>query len=197
MHQCSISPAYFYVPLVSFIIPVFLTLMIKIREKTGFHAFDPFNDCLTAKMPISTPKKKRFLRTMLLIFIAIPSQVFISLMNYYIAIPWASLQEGISNVMHGEDENGNLTFGMFKRILKDTPVKKLPIYNGLEPIGESSIQTFLSLIFLIDNWKFVHNKDYFLGVKCPISIISMIFSCVSLLNRLVGIVNFIFASNKK
>ena len=70
------------------------------------------------------------------------------------------------------------------------PVSDLPLYAGLEPLGEASIQTFLSLTFLINQWDFVKNDDYFLGVKCPISIISMIFSCVSLLKGTWGVVNY-------
>lgn len=186
-----ISATYFQVSIISFITPVFLTLLLQIKRRTFVDKIEHFYEYLIKKLAIVGPKKKIFIRVTLYLFIYPPVQILLAFYNYYYAIPMALLREGINKVMYGEDEIRTLKFGLLTNVLKETPVKNVPLYAALEPLGEASIQTILSLIFLINNWEFVRNDDYFLGVKCPISIISMIFSCVSLAKGLWGIFNFV------
>jgi len=180
-----LSEKYFLVSVTSFIIPVFLTLLLQIRNRILFDLFNDFHDNFSNKIPIDGHYRRIILRVTFQVLIIAPAQIMLALVDYFLAIPYALLKEGVNKIRFGEDENRLMTFGLFTN---KKSVNCLPLYAGLEPLGEASIQTFLSLTFLINHWDFAKNDDYILGVKFPISIISMIFSCVSLVKGLWGVI---------
>ena len=64
--------------------------------------------------------------------------------------------------------------------LKDFKSKSLPLLGGIEQIGEASIQTIVTLVFIINNFDRIPELNTFLGLPFPTSIISLLFSVVSL-----------------
>ena len=84
--------------------------------------------------------------------------------------------------------NGILEFyGFF-----DMKAKTIPIISSFEQLGEASIQTGLAVVFLVNNYEIIHKLDCegthgdftgdcVLGLRFPISVISLIFSVISFL----------------
>ena len=143
-----ISIRYFYVSITSFIAPVVFTLLVQIQNRTFQTQFDRLFGNIINKLSINGPKKKTIIRVMLLVMLFAPVQIVLAMINYYITIPFGLLREGINKLRYGEDENRSLKLILFTNKI---PVTNLPLYAGLEPLGEALIQTFLSLTFLINH----------------------------------------------
>lgn len=208
----SISPYYFRFALLSFIMPVILCFSLIVYNYNGFRVLEL---CLGNRMRNSNPLTKCFYLTIEII-IGIPSYLILSIIFYYIVIPIVKFKHGLDTIRKGEDENRSIDldpckivskYSKFNGILElygftDIRSKFIPLLSGFEQIGEASIQTTLSLIFISNNYYEMNYKnnlqaDSFLGIPFPISILSLIFSMGSLFLGFYGLSIIICHSIKK
>ena len=122
--------------------------------------------------------------------IGMPFYLVLSAMFYYLAVPMILIQHGLDTIRKGQDDERVLEFDPSKVIstnsrykgvmdlvgLTDFKSKNVPLIAGIEQIGEASIQTTVSLVFLINNYENIEEVDTFLGIPLPVSFISCGFS---------------------
>ena len=129
-------------------------------------------------------------------------------------IPLILTRHGIHTIAKGQDEDRPIDWDPFDMIskytnskgilelygFKDVRSKCLPLLAGIEQLGEASIQTVVSLVFITNNYSFIAKEDAFLGVPCPVSLLSLVFSIVSLLGgfgQLSSIIRYLIEENRK
>ena len=123
--------------------------------------------------------------------------LFLSILFCYIVIPCTLVKNGLETVRKGIDGERNIEldpFCIISRVTKsnchgildfygfgELKSKDLPLLGGIEQIGEASVQTIITLVFIIN-----HHNDYpelttFLGLHFETSALSFGLSAVSLL----------------
>ena len=148
------------------------------------------------------------------IFVGVPTYFVLSVIFCYLIIPMIITRHGVVTITKGVDEDRPIDWDPFNFIstntrkdglldfygFKNVKSKLVPLLSGIEQLGEASIQTIVSLIFITQNYEFISREDTFLGVPCPVSIISCVFSIVSLLIgflHLSRIIRFLFEEDKR
>ena len=206
----SISHNYFLLSVTSFIFPVVLTFALILYNYKGFKVLE-----LTLG---DDARYSKFIVTCFFVVaeitVGIPTYLFLSAIFCYIVIPAILTRHGIHTIAKGQDEDRPIDWDPFQIISKLTGLKGildlygfkdvrsncLPLISGIEQLGEASIQTILSLIFISNNYEFISKEDAFLGVPCPVSLLSLIFSIVSLLIgfcQMSNIIRYLIEENKK
>ena len=187
----SISPLYFIFSLLSFITPVMLCFALIIHNYKGIRIL---RICNTDKLRSSKPPVRFFCFAIeLLIGVFICSML--SVMLFYVVIPLILINHGFNTIKNGgNNEEELIDWDPFKFLskhsefqgllelygFKNVKAKYLPLLSAMEQIGEATIQTTLTLVYLVNNFDYLAQTDTFLGLPFPVSILSLIFSVVSL-----------------
>ena len=136
-----------------------------------------------------------FIYKMAEVVVGVPTYLALSGIFCYLIIPIIITRHGIHTITKGVDEERPIDWDPFEIVsnysrkeglldlygFKNVRSKLIPLLSGIEQLGEASIQATVSLIFITHNYEYISKQDTFLGVPCPISIISCVFSIVSLL----------------
>jgi hypothetical protein len=193
----TISPYYYITSMLSFCIPVILCFVIVMYNVLGPY----FKDVG------SNHSWKMWVFFALELVIGIPCYLLASAILCYIVIPIMLLYHGLETITNGYDEekiidwdpcNLITKFSSSKGLLdlygiKNVKSKSVHLLAGIEQLGEASIQTVLSLLFLVSNYDAITETDIFLGIPCPVSVISVFFSIISFF---VGIAYNLFSIKK-
>ena len=205
-----ISTGYFYCSIASFIFPVLMTFCLILYNYQGFKVLE-FTVGDEARY---SQKICAHLFGMAEVIVGIPSYLIFSAIFCYVTIPLILTRHGIHTIAKGQDEDMPIDWDPFDMIskytnskgilelygFKDVRSKCLPLLAGIEQLGEASIQTVVSLVFITNNYSFIAKEDAFLGVPCPVSLLSLVFSIVSLLGgfvQLSSIVRYLLEENRK
>ena len=116
------------------------------------------------------------------------------------------IENGWDTIRKGDDEERPIDLDPFKLITKNSRYKgildllgfgfvksrHIPVLSGVEQLGEAFTQTILAAIFIFQNQNkcWFQSFDTLLGVPFPTSILSLVFSIVSVviaIKRLVAI----------
>ena len=200
-----ISPNYWIFSVFSLFMPIILSFAL-IAYNHGFRVFQVFVGDITRNSNFLT---RLVFRTFEFI-IGMPVYLILSVIFYYIIVPIVLTKFGLDMVRKGEDDERTLEYDPFGLIskhskykgffdlygLRDFKPNYLPLLQGMEQLGEASIQSAVSLIFLINHYPFITETDNILGLPFPVSIVSFIFSIVSLLVGLYRLSAAIFHSTK-
>ena len=194
-----ISPLFFTFSIASFVFPVILCFMALLigHKESAFH------------INVDTYCSNRLLVTFcyILKMLVLPLLYLpISVIMYYAIVPIIMIKNGLDTIRKGEDAERSSDWDPFKLITKYSGYKgildllgfgfvkarHIPLLSGIEQLGEASIQTILAAIFIFRNQNecWFEDFDKLLGVPFPTSILSLIFSTVSVIiaiKRLVGI----------
>jgi hypothetical protein len=196
-----ISQFYWIFSVISLFVPTILSFGLIIYHWNGFRVIRYFtgnrklNSNLLTTFRINKITSLMILLLTLEFIIGIPIYLMLSAMLYYIAVPNILIQHGLETIRKSQDDERVLEFDPFRVISRNSRYKgvlhlvgltqfkskNVPLIKGMEQIGEASIQTIVSLVFLINNYESINKTDAFLGIPFPVSIISCVFSIVSLL----------------
>jgi len=211
-----ISPFYWIFSMISLFVPTLLSFCLILYHWNGFRVIRyltgnrKLNSNLLQTFHIDKITTLMILLLTLEFIIGIPIYLVLSVMFYYIAVPMVLIQHGLDTIRKGKEDERVLEFNPFKIIsrhsrykgvmdlvgLTQFKSKNVPLIEGMEQIGEASIQTIVSLVFLINNYENIKKEDTFLGIPFPVSIISCVFSIVSLLRGIFTFSNVVCKINK-
>ena len=106
-------------------------------------------------------------------------EYFIQCLRYYLFTPLTSLFIGFAIALTGD-------FNLKEKFVFYIPYQlyfeeKIPVHLNYEHVFGAMLQFILSVVFLCNNYDFLLAFDTILGIPIPVSLISCIFSGVSLL----------------
>ena len=120
---------------------------------------------------------------------------------YYVILPIVLVKISLDTIRKGEDEERLEDWDPFKLVSRYTGYrgilgllgftsvksKHMPLITGIEQLGEASIQTALSMVFIYQNYgnHWFNEHDKLFGVQFPIFILSLVFSLVSFLSGII------------
>ena len=175
-----ISPLYLIASLLSFFAPVMICNVIVMYKR-----LQPYFD----------GREINWVLFGIQFLFTIPIYFLLSIILCYIVIPMILFYHGWKTMANGYDDERmvdwdpcNLvsTLSNGKSIglldlygIKNITSRLVPLLAGIEQLGEASVQTILSIVFLYNNYVDIMKIDNFLGILCPISVISVIFSIIS------------------
>ena len=202
-----ISPLYFYFSLISFIMPVILSILLQLYLNRGFNMLKRW----FGEKPQDLSFAKKIIFNFAKIMLEVPIYFISSVIFYYVVIPVVLINHGLKTIRTGINDDLNVDIDpckIFSKLfnctgildfygLKNFKSKSIPLLTGFEQIGEASIQTVLALTFIINNHDDIAKFDRFLGVPFPISIVSLVFSVISLLFGLFKLSNLLYQYMKK
>ena len=190
-----ISPLYFMLSILSFIFPViicFITLLMK-QKNTIFSPKAQNKSC-----PYTLSGMLYYIVRKIALFFL---YLIIAVILYYIILPIVLVKISLDTIRKGEDEERLEDWDPFKLVSRHTGYKgilgllgftsvkskHMPLIIGVEQLGEASIQTALSMVFIYQNYgnHWFIDHDELLGVQFPISILSLVFSLVSFLSGMI------------
>ena len=190
-----ISPLYFRLSIASFIFPViicFITLLMK-QKNTIFS-------------PKAQNKSRSYTLSGMLCYVVRNIALFllylvIAVVLYYVILPIVLVKISLDTIRKGEDEERLEDWDPFKLVSRYTGYrgilgllgftsvksKHMPLITGVEQLGEASIQTALSMVFIYQNYgdHWFNEHDKLFGVQFPIFILSLVFSLVSFLSGII------------
>ena len=116
---------------------------------------------------------------------------------FYVIFPIIMMKNALDTIRKGNDDERLSDWDPFKLVSRFSrfngilellgfgPVKSkhIILLSGAEQLGEASIQTILAAIFIIQNHASASFEDFdnLLGVPFPTSIVSLVFSIISVL----------------
>lgn len=190
-----ISPLYFRLSIASFIFPViicFITLLIK-QKNTIFSPKAQNKSCSYTLSGMLCYVVRKIALFLLYLVIAV--------VLYYIILPIVLVKISLDTIRKGEDEERLEDWDPFKLVSRYTGYrgilgllgftsvksKHMPLITGVEQLGEASIQTALSMVFIYQNYgdHWFNEHDKLFGVQFPIFILSLVFSLVSFLSGII------------
>ena len=129
------------------------------------------------------------------IIICIPLYICFAIIVYGIIIPIITTKHGLDILRKGEDEERLVDWDPFRLVTTYTnsngilecfgfpnvKSKNLPLITCFEPLFEASIQTVLSVVFLINNLQSIMRHETILGIHILTTPLTLLFSTVSLL----------------
>ena len=136
----------------------------------------------------------------------------ISVIMYYVIVPSIMIKSALETIRNGEDEE-RLTdldpfdlisqYSRYKGILElfgfgCVKAKHIPLFAAAEQLGEASIQTTLSVIFITQNYEnsLFKDLDKLFGIPFPLSILSLVFSIISVLIAIKRLLDIAFERAK-
>ena len=188
----SVSSNYFVVSVLSLIFPVLLSylLIIKKRRKNKVVYF------ITPQKDDTKTKFKRLLSALLKTFIEYLMDIALSILFCYFLVACVLLKHGIQTFRKGRDDERCVDIDPFHLIayatgskhtglldlygLENFKTKSLPLLGGIEQIGEATIQTLSTFIFIMNHHNDMPELTSFLGVYFETSALSFAISFVSL-----------------
>ena len=185
----TLSPLYFFFSFASLVTPVVLSFILIIRQNQGLTIIRK----LIGKEPENLTTKILYLVAE--VIIGIPILIFLSFLFCYIVIPGTLMKNGLETVRKGVDRERNIELDPFSIISRTTKCqgildfygfgdlksKDLPLLGGIEQIGEASVQTVITFIFIINHHSDYPELTHFLGLHFETSALSFGLSAVSLL----------------
>ena len=203
-----ISPVYFFVSIISLLAPVLITFILLIRKKKDLIIMR----IITGKTPKDVKITKKIVFLLIEAMIAIPVYVSLSFLFCYLIIPLILIKNGVDTLRKGNDGERSVDIDPFKSIQRITDSKyngildiigfenfkskDIPLLGGIEQIGEASIQTVLTLIFILNHRGDIQELTLFLGVPFESSALSFTFSAVSLIIGLCRSFKYFYDSYK-
>ena len=172
----TLSPYYFYVGMVVWILPSFLCAITFCIYNFG-GSKDKFPGryimcCFNEKTSTYGP----CLCSIILITIfVLPTGTVICLLVFYLVVPLALLWNAIHALIVGVNFDEEKTYGCL------FPKKSLTFLKLLEVAGEALPQLILNITFILKNYPYLLENDIYFSVPVPISVISAVFSIGSLL----------------
>ena len=142
----TVSPAYFYVACVIWILPPFLAGIAMAIS----HCDQGCQGCCTR-------------------FLFLPILILIAVFGCYILIPMMAIVGGIRKLLN---ENIHEDQKMFRLI----SYKGLPLLKLFECFGEAIPQLILGVVYVSNNYPYLKEHDDYFGIGVPVSVISCVFS---------------------
>ena len=122
-------------------------------------------------------------------------------------------KNGLDTIRKGEDERRACDWDPFQLINKNSKytgildllgfgsvkAKHIPLFTGIEQLGEALIQTILAAVFIFQNQNecWFESFDQLLGVPFPTSTFSLVFSFVSVVIAVKRLISITFDKTKK
>ena len=189
----AISPVYFIVSIISLISPVIISFIILMRKRKDFL----IHRIVNGKTPTDVKITKQIFYLLVEVMIAMPVYAILSFLFCYLIIPVVLIKNGVDTLRKGHDGERSVDVDPLKAIQRRTDSKyngildilgfenfkskDIPLLGGIEQIGEASIQTVLTLIFILNHRGDIKELTLFLGVSFESSALSFTFSVVSLI----------------
>ena len=195
--NAKISPLFFVFSVVSFISPVilcFIALLIENKERIFYTKSR--SSCNNKWIPIFCHILK--------IIVLLLFYLVISVIMYYVILPIIIVKSALDNIRKGDDDERQSDWDPFQLVSQNSKYmgildvlgfgcvqsRHIPLLAGTEQLGEALIQTILSAVFIFQNHEnsWFQEYDELLGLQFPTSIVSLIFSIVSVLIAVIRLV---------
>ena len=183
----TVSPSYFYVACLTWILPPFLLSILL-----GIPPFAFIDDGKNDKHRATVAKCISFCsRTKikapygccvraLYFFLSFAIFILLTVFGCYIIIPMMAIFGGIRKLLNEDFDEDQDMFGLQEMFgLADFQYKNLPWLKLLECFGEAIPQLILGVVYISNNYPYLKEHDDYFGIGVPVSVISCVFSFVS------------------
>ena len=172
-----VSPDYFYVATVIWILPPFLLSTLRfITSGLYKEEYNPLLNSFSVMQMLHSlelkPLYERQWIIVILYWIYFPCDLVVSFIIIYFVIPFAAFKAGIIVALNGKIDP-NL------KVVKNMDMDHIPFWLFFEHLAEAIPQAILSLIFLINHFQFLMHADTLI-LPIPTTLISLFTSTGSI-----------------
>ena len=173
-----LNKSYFYLAIVTWLLsPFILSVFVTFKESNPFGLlYTFFNDVLKIQLDSLKGLESVNLGAKCLIkMVTLPLNVVCASLYIYVLIPLSAIILAFRKACEGE------TFDERKEVLNITNAKGLPCLKVYEGLGEALPQFLISVTFYANNYEFVNYQDLQSFPWVPKTVISIVFSLLSML----------------